>query len=58
MTDADRFMTRLFTASGIYGILVLAPMYFLERPLGELLPPAPTHPELYYGFVGSPSPGR
>ncbi len=46
------FARRVFTVAGIYGLVSLVPMYFLERQLMERLPPALTHPEFYYGFVG------
>ena len=38
--------------AGIWGILVLTPLYFLEKRTGIDHPPAITHPEYYYGFVG------
>jgi len=38
--------------AGIYGLLVLSPLYFLEERTGRDYPPAITHPEYYYGFVG------
>lgn len=46
------FARRVFFWSGIYGILVLAPQYFMERTLGEAFPPAFSHPEQFYGFLG------
>jgi len=46
------FARRVFFWSGIYGILVLFPMYFLREKLGQLFPPASNHPEQYYGFIG------
>ena len=46
------FAKRVFFWYGIYGILVLLPMFFLEHRLGEQFLPATNHPELYYGFVG------
>jgi hypothetical protein len=46
------FARRVFMVAGIYGLLSLVPMYFLERQVMERLPPALTHPEFYYGFVG------
>jgi hypothetical protein len=46
------FARRLFTLAAVYGIVSLVPMYFLERGLMERLPPALTHPEFYFGFVG------
>jgi hypothetical protein len=47
-----QFARRVFLAAGIYGLLVLSPMYFLESRLNEQLPPPITHPEFYYGFAG------
>src|SRR5262245_46533359 len=46
------FARRVFTAAGIWGILVVLPMYFLEARIGRDDPPAITHPEYFYGFVG------
>jgi hypothetical protein len=47
-----QFARRVFLAAGIYGILVLTPLYFLESRIGEQQPPPITHPEYYYGFIG------
>src|SRR2546423_15093707 len=47
-----RFARRLFLSAGIYGLLVLPPQYFLEEKNGRDFPPAITHPEYYYGFIG------
>jgi hypothetical protein len=47
-----KFAKRLFWIAGIYGLLVLAPQYFLEAKTGRDFPPAITHPEYYYGFIG------
>jgi hypothetical protein len=38
--------------AGIYGILALLPQYFMEEKNGRDFPPAITHPEYYYGFIG------
>jgi hypothetical protein len=46
------FARRVFFWSGIYGIVSLVPQYFLERKIGQDLPPPITHPEYFYGFVG------
>lgn len=46
------FARRAFTAAAIYGILVLAPQYFLEGRIGRDYPPPITHPEHFYGFIG------
>lgn len=47
-----RFARRVFFWSGVYGIVAVAPMYFLEEALGRAFPPPPSHPEIYYAFVG------
>lgn len=46
------FAKRVFFLAGVYGILALAPLYFLETRLAEAFPPPITHPEHFYGFVG------
>jgi hypothetical protein len=46
------FAKIVFRVAGIYGLLVLTPMYFLESKIGRDTPPAITHPEFFYGFVG------
>src|SRR5215212_9557915 len=46
------FARRLFLIAGIYGLVVLVPQYFLEDKTGRDYPPAITHPEYYYGFIG------
>jgi hypothetical protein len=47
-----QFARRVFFAAGIYGVLVLTPLYFLEKQIGEQMPPPITHPDYFYGFVG------
>ncbi len=47
-----RFAKIVFNVAGVYGLLVLLPQYFLEARYGRDYPPAVTHPEFYYGFVG------
>jgi hypothetical protein len=47
-----KFARSVFLIAGIYGVLVLAPQYFLETRTGVDYPPVITHPEYYYGFVG------
>jgi len=46
------FARRVFQVAAIYGLLVLIPQYFLEGKTGRDFPPAITHPEYFYGFVG------
>lgn len=47
-----KFARRVFLIAAIYGVIVLAPQYFLEAKNGRDFPPAITHPEYYYGFIG------
>lgn len=41
-----------FRLAGSYGLLVTLPLYFAEERMGRDFPPAITHPELFYGFIG------
>jgi hypothetical protein len=43
---------RVFFWSGVYGLVVLLPMYLLEESIGRQFPPATNRPEQYYGFIG------
>src|SRR5437868_14902345 len=43
---------RTFLIAATSGILLLVPLYFLEKKPGTDHPPAITHPEYFYGFVG------
>lgn len=47
-----KFAKIIFYVAGIYGIIALFPLYFLETKIGQDAPPAITHPEFFYGFVG------
>ena len=47
-----KFAKYTFLSAAVYGFLVLIPQYFLETKNGTDFPPAITHPEYYYGFVG------
>jgi len=47
-----KFARIVFAIAGAYGLLVLAPMYFVFDMVGRQSPPPVTHPEFYYGFVG------
>jgi len=47
-----RFAKIVFLVAGIHGLLILTPMYFLENKIGRDTPPAITHPEYFYGFIG------
>jgi hypothetical protein len=47
-----RFARIVYALAAVYGILMLPPLYFLIDAIGRANPPAVTHPEFYYGFVG------
>lgn len=47
-----RFATVVFWVAGIWGVVVIAPLYFMFDLIGRKDPPAITHPGFYYGFVG------
>jgi len=47
-----KFAKLVFLIAGIYGLIVLLPLYFLEAKTGQDSPPPITHPEYYYGFIG------
>lgn len=42
----------IYALAGVYGIGVLLPMYFERSHIETIYPPAITHLEYYYGFVG------
>ena len=48
----NRFARRVFTVAGIYGLIVMVPQYFLAAKIGRDTPPAITHLEYFYGFIG------
>ena len=47
-----KFAKIVYYIAGIYGIIALAPQYFMEAKNGQDYPPPITHPEFFYGFVG------
>ena len=47
-----QFARRVFLIAAVYGVLVLAPQYFMEAKVGRDFPPPITHPEHFYGFIG------
>lgn len=47
-----KFAQRVYFVAAVYGLLALLPQYFLEGKTGTDYPPAITHPEFYYGFIG------
>jgi hypothetical protein len=47
-----KFAKVVFWVAGIWGLLVITPLYFMFDSIGKQDPPAITHPGFYYGFVG------
>jgi len=47
-----RFAKTVFTVAGIWGLVVLMPLYFSFDLIGRLFPPAITHPDFFFGFIG------
>lgn len=47
-----KFAKIVFWIAGIWGFLVITPLYFLFDVIPQKDPPAITHPGFYYGFVG------
>jgi hypothetical protein len=48
-----RFAKIVFWIAGIWGLLILAPLYFILDLIGRTDPPPITHPGFFYGFVGA-----
>lgn len=47
-----KFAKVVFWIAGIWGLVVLTPLYFMFDAIGIKAPPAITHPQFYFGFVG------
>lgn len=47
-----KFAKIVFWCAGIWGVVVLTPLYFMFDRIGQQYPPAITHPDFFYGFVG------
>ena len=46
------FASRIFWVAALYGFVAISPQFFLEDKTGRDFPPAITHPEFFYGFLG------
>ena len=46
-----KFAKIVFWIAGIYGLIVVAPLFLTEGVINATQPPAITHPEYYYGFA-------
>ncbi len=40
-----------FRLAGIFGLIVMVPILFAEKLIEQIMPPAVSHPEFFYGFV-------
>jgi hypothetical protein len=47
-----KFAKVVFWVAGIWGFLVITPLYFMFDLIGKNDPPPITHPGFYYGFAG------
>lgn len=47
-----RFSKIVFRVAGIWGFLILTPLYFTFDLIGRQDPPPVTHPGFFYGFAG------
>ncbi len=47
-----KFASWVFAIAGIYGVISVSPLYFMEEAIGRQDPPPITHPMFFYGFVG------
>ena len=47
-----KFAKIVFWVAGIWGFLIITPLYFLFDMIGKQDPPPITHPAFYYGFAG------
>ena len=47
-----RFARVVLTVAGTFGLIQVLPLYLAEPALNRMAPPALTHPEFYYGFIG------
>ena len=47
-----RFAKIVFWVAGIWGVLVITPLYFMFDLISRTDPPPITHPGFFYGFVG------
>jgi len=48
-----KFAKTVFWIAGVWGVLILTPLYFMFNLIGQKDPPPITHPGFYYGFVGA-----
>jgi hypothetical protein len=47
-----KFAKIVFWIAGLWGFLIISPLYFMFDLIGKSDPPPITHPGFFYGFVG------
>ena len=47
-----KFAKFVFWIAGIWGLVIITPLYFMFHLIGQKDPPPITHPGFFYGFVG------
>ena len=47
-----KFAKIVFLVAGVWGVLLLTPLYFMFDMIGTQDPPPITHPAFFYGFAG------
>jgi hypothetical protein len=47
-----KFAKIVFWIAGVWGFVVITPLYFMYDLIGQKDPPPITHPGFFYGFVG------
>jgi hypothetical protein len=48
-----KFAKIVFWIAGVWGVLILTPLYFMFDAIGRQDPPPITHPGFYYGFASA-----
>jgi len=48
-----KFARWVFAIVGIYGVITIVPLCFMEQTIRTQDPPPITHPMFFYGFVGA-----
>ena len=46
-----KFARTVFLVAGVWGVLVITPLFFIFNLIGTQDPPPVTHPGFYYGFA-------
>ena len=47
-----KFARMVYRIAAVYGLITLPPLYFMSGRIASQAPPAITHLEFYFGFIG------